>query len=102
MTRSIMWTAAIALAIPPAASAQGWNLDVYGGWSCSNITGKRTALTDGGYASGFIGPSFSFLARAQAGGTLDGRPVDGVEMRNNTLLITAAVGIPLGRGADAD
>jgi hypothetical protein len=216
--------AAIAVGTPLVASAQIWNLNIYGGWSYSDISGARTVLTDGGYTSGFgggvgaelrlnedwgwefglwyiqkgtqgtftagndntgffpeptstfdgtisldyvqvpilvnvyfpvgrtadirgfIGPTFAFLTNSNASGTLDGEPVDqglsdifddaditvmigaggqwklekvnimlnfawdigvtnisnveGTEMRNNTVLITAAVGIPLSSGAD--
>ncbi len=216
--------AAIAVGTPLVASAQIWNLNIYGGWSYSDISGARTALTSGGYTSGFgggvgaelrlnedwgwefglwyiqkgtqgtftagndntgffpeptstfdgtisldyvelpilvnlyfpvgrtadirayIGPAFAFLTKSNATGTLDGEPVDqgmsdifddadftfmigaggqwklekvnlmldfrwdigatnvsnveGTEMRNNTVLITMAVGIPLSSGAD--
>ncbi len=216
--------ATIAVGTPLAVSAQVWNLNLYGGWSYSNISGARTVLTDGGYKSGFgggvgaelrlnedwgwefglwyiqkgtqgtltagndntgffpeptstfdgtisldyvqvpilvnvyfpvgktadirgfIGPTFAFLTKSNADGTLDGEPIDqgmsdifddaditvmigaggqwklekvnimlnfawdigvtnisnveGTEMRNNTVLITAAVGIPLSSGAD--
>jgi len=46
---------AIAVMTPLAASAQVWNLNLYGGWSYSTISGGGTALADGGYNSGFGG-----------------------------------------------
>lgn len=218
--------AVIAVMTPPGASAQVWNLNLYGGWSYSDISGGGTVLSDAGYSSGFggglgaelrlnqdwgwefglwyiqkgaqgtltagndntgffptptstfdgsisldyvqvpilvnvyfpvgkkvdirgfIGPTFAFLTSAKANGTLDGEAVDndvsdifddaditvmigaggqwrlekinlmlnfawdigvsnianveGVEMKNNTVLITAGVGIPLASGADHD
>jgi hypothetical protein len=216
--------AAVALLIPLTASAQIWNLNLYGGWSYSTLSGGQTALSNGQYKSGFgggvgaelrlnedwgwefglwyiqkgtkgtftssaddpvvlpepgetftgnldldyveipilvnvyfpvgdkasvrgyIGPTFSFLTSAKADGTLDGETVEndvmdhfddaditvmigaggqwelsrvnlmldfrwdigttniakveGAELRNSTVLITAGVGIPLQRGGE--
>ena len=216
--------AAIAVMTPLVVSAQVWNLNLYGGWSYSNISGASTALANGDYKSGFggglgaelrlnqdwgwefglwyiqkgtqgtmtagddntgffptptstfdgtisldyvqvpilvnvyfpvgkkvdirgfIGPTFAFLTNSNASGTLDGEPVDqgmsdifddaditvmigaggqwrlekinvmlnfawdigvsniskvdGTEMRNSTVLITAGIGIPLTSGAE--
>ena len=40
---------------PVAASAQEWLLDIYGGWSYSNLTGGSSSLLGGDYKSGFGG-----------------------------------------------
>lgn len=216
--------AAFSVLVPLTSSAQNWDLNVYGGWSYSNLSGKRTTLSDGQYRSGFgggvggelrlnedwgwefglwyvqkgtkgtftgrpqdpvvlpepgetfsgnvhldyvevpilvnvyfpvgdkadvrgyIGPTFAFLTRAKADGTVDGESVDrdvsgkfddaditvmigaggqwhldrvnilldfrwdigttniskvsDAELRTNTLLITAGVGIPLASGGE--
>jgi len=47
--------AAVAALMPLSANAQVWNLNIYGGWSYSNLSGKSTALSDGDYQSGFGG-----------------------------------------------
>jgi opacity protein-like surface antigen len=52
---ALLTAAVIAALLPATAAAQSWDLDVYGGWSYSNLSGKRTMLTDGEYKSGFGG-----------------------------------------------
>jgi hypothetical protein len=58
MNRRLMVTAAFvaaAVVMPLTATAQIWDLNVYGGWSYSTLTGKQTVLSDGQYTSGFGG-----------------------------------------------
>ena len=59
MKRQMLVFATIAAAViilgPLTATAQIWNLNVYGGWSQSTLTGGRTALSDGDYKNGFGG-----------------------------------------------
>lgn len=45
----------VALSLPMAASAQQWNLNLYGGWSYANMTGGSSSLLGGDYKSGFGG-----------------------------------------------
>jgi hypothetical protein len=45
--------AAFTVAVPLTATAQVWDLNVYGGWSYSNLSGGSTTLSDGQYKSGF-------------------------------------------------
>lgn len=47
--------AAVAVLMPLTANAQTWDLNIYGGWSYSNLSGSRTALSNGQYKSGFGG-----------------------------------------------
>jgi hypothetical protein len=47
--------AAIAMVLPMTVSAQQWNVDIYGGWSYSNLTGGSSSLVGGQYKSGFAG-----------------------------------------------
>jgi hypothetical protein len=47
--------AAVAVIVPLTATAQIWDLNVYGGWSYSTLSGGQTALSDGQYKSGFGG-----------------------------------------------
>jgi hypothetical protein len=46
---------AMAVLVPLTAAAQVWDLNVYGGWSYSHLSGNRTALADNQYKSGFGG-----------------------------------------------
>lgn len=48
-------TALIATLLPVRVAAQAWYLDLHAGWSYSDLTGKRSALVDGSYKSGFAG-----------------------------------------------
>jgi opacity protein-like surface antigen len=41
--------------MPPGVSAQQWNLNLYGGWSYSNLTGGSAKMLGGDYKSGFGG-----------------------------------------------
>ena len=45
----------VAFLSPVGASAQEWLLDIYGGWSYSNLTGGSSSLLGGDYKSGFGG-----------------------------------------------
>jgi opacity protein-like surface antigen len=45
----------VAVMSPVAASAQEWLLDIYGGWSYSNVTGGSSSMLGGDYKSGFGG-----------------------------------------------
>jgi hypothetical protein len=47
-----MVVAAIAMVVPMTASAQQWNVDIYGGWSYANLSGGSSALLGGQYKSG--------------------------------------------------
>jgi len=59
MKRQLLVFAAIAAAVtvlvPLTATAQVWDLNLYGGWSYSTLTGGGTVLSDGQYQSGFGG-----------------------------------------------
>jgi len=45
----------VAVMSPVGASAQEWLLDIYGGWSYSNLTGGSASMLGGDYKSGFGG-----------------------------------------------
>jgi opacity protein-like surface antigen len=51
----VVITVSVAVLSPVAASAQEWLLDIYGGWSYSNLTGGSSSLLGGDYKSGFGG-----------------------------------------------
>jgi hypothetical protein len=48
-------TALIATLLPMRVAAQAWYLDLYAGWSYSDLTGKQSPLNNGSYKSGFAG-----------------------------------------------
>jgi len=50
-----MIAALIAIATPMGVAAQAWYLDLYGGWSYSNLSGSSSQLLGGSYKSGFAG-----------------------------------------------
>ena len=57
MKKYLVISAAIAAAalvlLPNPAAAQRWDMNVYGGWSYSNLSGGSTTLADGNYTSRF-------------------------------------------------